>query len=125
MGHTWEEPGRDIISAHLCCPVKTGSGTRLPVLGRVGMQTQALWSLQIKDCGLLLVSFTLIATSLNEGAWLKLKEVKQLTTVISDFLKLSIIRKLIWYIYHILYNTSVGPGQYPMSNALRSLPQII
>ena len=89
------------------------------------MQTQALWSLQIKDCGLLLVSFTLIATSLNEGAWLKLKEVKQLTTVISDFLKLSIIRKLIWYIYHILYNTSCGPGQYPMSNALRSLQQII
>ena len=109
MGHTWEETGRDIISAHLCCPVKTGSGTRLPVNGRVGMQTQVLWSLEIKDCGLLLISFTLMATSLNEGAWLKLKEVKRLTTVISDFLTFSIIRKVIQYIYHILYKTSYGP----------------
>ena len=101
MGYTWEETGRDIISAHLCCPVKTGSGTRLPVNGRVGMQTRALWSLEIKDCGFLLVSFTLRATSLNEGAWLKLKEVKQLTTVISDFLRLSIIKKV--NIVHIPY----------------------
>ena len=55
LGRDW----RDIISAHLSCPIKTGSGTRLPVNGRGGMQTQALWSLEIKDCGLLLISFTL------------------------------------------------------------------
>ena len=54
-----------------------------------------------------------MATSLIEGAWLKLKEVKRLTTVISDFLKFSIIRKVIQYIYHILYNTSYGPGAVP------------
>ena len=65
------------------------------------MQTRALWSLEIKDCGLLLISFTLMATSLNEGAWLKLKEVKRLTTVISDFLRLSIIKKV--NIVHIPY----------------------
>jgi len=54
-----------------------------------------------------------MATSLIEGAWLKLKEVKRLTTVISDFLKFSIIRKVIQYIYHILYNTSYGPWAVP------------
>lgn len=38
-----------------------------------------------KDCGSLLVSFTLIGASFNEGAWLKLKEVKQLARISVDF----------------------------------------
>lgn len=40
-----------------------------------------------------MASFTLIATSFNEGSWLKLKQVKKIDRVIADF-KLPISKKL-------------------------------